>query len=513
VSRILLLIVTLIVSCSSQNREQGYVYYRLSANPTTLDPAFIVDVSGGAIAAKLFNGLVRLNPDLDIAPDIAKHWTISKDGLRYRFYLKEGLRFSNGREVTAKDFKYSFQRVLSPQTASPNTWVFEKILGAKDYLKGQTKDVKGIRVLGRQVLEIRLESPFSPFLYLLTMTPAYVVPEEEVKRLGPDFSSNPVGTGPYILGHWAPNRELVLEKRDDYFDTPPKVKGIVYRIIPEDLTALAEFELGNLDAISLPGSQYSRYKNSKKWSNLIVSIEGLNTYYLGLNCSKPPFNDPDMRRAVSHAIDREKILRTIYEGRGRLASGAVPDSLRKWTPPTPYDYNPKRAKEIFSLKKPKEVLFYVTADSEVVDMAEVIQAYLKDAGLKVSLRQLEWSAYKEAINKGEPDMFWLSWWADYPEPENFLYPLFHSSNIGPPGNRTRYSNPEVDALIEKGRLSFGKERDRAYERAESIIVSDAPWVFFWHRNDYAVRQRWLKGFKLYPIYSMDKGTEVEITSF
>ena len=505
-------LLALIFSCSSRNRLPEYVYYRLNTNPTTLDPALIVDVTGGSISAKLFNGLVKMDRDLSIAPDIASKYEISKNGLIYRFELKNGVRFSNGIEVKAGDFKYSFERILNPSTRSPNTWVFDRIKGAKEFMNGKAKEVSGIKVINNYALEITLDKPFSPFLNLLTMTAAYVVPEDEVKKWGVDFSSHPSGTGPFILTHWLPNRELQLDARKDYFDNKPKIKGIIYKIIPEDLTTITEFEIGNLDVIGIPASAFSRYRKDKKWEKYIATIEGINTYYLGLNCSKKPFDNKLLRKAMNYAIDREKILRTLFEGRGRLASGPVPNMLRKWNAPAPYEYNPAKAKELLraaGYPDGLEVNFYITADNEVVDIAEVIQSYLKDVGIKANIKQLEWSAYKEAINKGETDMFWLGWFADYPDPENFLFPLFHSANLGPAGNRARYKNPKVDSLIEAGQHAYTmKERDMYYERAENMIVADAAWVFFWHKTDYTVRQPWVKNYQTYLIYSIDKGTEI-----
>lgn len=506
-------ILLLFTSCTSGNRVDGYIYYRLAANPTTLDPALIVDVTGGSLSAKLFNGLVRLRDDLSIRPDIAEKWKVSIDGKKYTFWLKKGILFSNGREVKAQDFRYSFQRILAPEGRSPNTWVFEKILGAEQYMKGKSKTVEGIKVVDEYILEITLKTPFSPFLSLLTMTAAYVVPEEEVEKWGPDFSSHPVGTGPYVLKEWLPNREIILLKRKGYFDSPALVRGIIYRIIPEDLTAITEFEIGNIDVITIPASEYSRYRRDPKWQPMISSILGLNTYYLGLNCSKAPFSNVNFRKAVSYAIDRGKILRTLYENRGRTAYGPVPDIMRLWEVPSGYQYNPERARGLIRKEGLSNVSLNltITADQEVVDIAEVIQSYLKEAGISVKIKQLEWSAYKEAVNKGEPDMFYLSWWADYPDPENFLFPLFHSSNHGPAGNRTRYTNHTVDSLIEKGQHSLDSKTSAIYySKAEEIIVDEAPWVPFWHRTDFTVRQPWIRNYKIYPIYSMDKGTELSL---
>lgn len=506
-----LCVLVLFTVCSPQNRSEGYVYYRLNTNPTTLDPAFIVDVTGGSIAAKLFNGLVKIGKDLTIEPDIAENWTLSADGLLYTFQLKAGVKFSSGRTVTARDFKYSFERILNPENRSPATWVFEKILGAEEFKQGRAGEVRGIQVVDDHTLTIRLGRPFSPFLNLMAMTAAYVVPREEVERWGPDFSSHPVGTGPFFLKEWQPNREILLDRRTDYFEGPAKMHGILYRIIPEDLTAVSEFELGNLDLLTIPAAEYARYRRDPSKRQFIASIEGLNTYYLGFNCSRSPFNNPRLRKAVASAIDREKILNTIYEKRGRPADGPVPDIMRKWDLSSPYRYDPHKAGEIIAGEgfQNSTVHFYITADQEIVDIAEVIQSYLAAAGLNVQIKQLEWSAYKEALNRGEADMFYLSWWADYPDPENFLFPLFHSANYGPAGNRTRYTNTVVDALIEQGRLTMDeKKRNALYQKAEKLIVTDSPWVFLWHRTDFIIRQPWVKNYTIQPIYSMDKGTEI-----
>ena len=509
----LILTVLFISSCSNKSEKlQGYLYLRLSSNPTTLDPALIVDVTGGVIGAKIFNGLVRLDEKLSVVPDIAKNWKMSGDGKSYTFYLKEKSLFPNGREVAAQDFKYSFERLLAPATRSPNTWALEKIKGAKDFMKGKTKDVSGIKIEDKYTIAIILEEPFTPFLNLLCMTAAYVIPKEDVEKWGADFSTHPSGTGPFVLKEWRHNQYLKLEARNDYFEGKAKIKGIIYKIIPEDLTTVAEFESGNIDVISIPASEFKRYRESSQWKDFISSSPGINTYYLGLNCERPPFNNPILRKAVSYAIDRKKILNTIYEGRGIPASGPVPPVLRNWPAPEIYEYNPEKAKSLLKeagYPNGLNIKIYLTSDQEILDILEVIQGYLMNVGIKAELRQLEWSAYKNAVNSGEPDAFWLSWWADYSDPENFLFPLFHSSNFGAGGNRTRFKNSDIDALIEKGQRALDKKlRNEYYQKAEGYIVNDAPWVFFWHRTEYTLRQKWVKNYKIYPIYSIDRGMEI-----
>lgn len=516
-SCVLILIASLFLfSCSSSSRLDGFVYYRINANPTTLDPALIVDVTGASIAAKLFNGLVKLDENLSVVPDIAEQWRISGDGLKYTFFLKKDVRFKNGRTVNAHDFKFSYERVLHPDSKSPVTWVFDKVYGAAEFRTGKTKDVAGFRAIDEHIFEIRLNSVFSPFLNILTTTTAYVVPKEDVNSWGPDFSSNPSGTGPFYLKNWKQNSEVILVKNDDYFDGKAKIEGIVYKIIPEDLTAITDFELGNLDVISLPASAYSKFRDDPKRKDDVLAMNAPNTYYLGLNCSKPPFDKAELRRAVGLAVDRKKILETFYERRGRLAEGPVADVIRAWqlyAKANAFAYDPDEAAKTIKKLYPQglEAKLYITADQDVVDLAEIIQAYLGKTGIKVTIKQLEWSAYKQAINSGEPDMFWLSWWADYPDPENFLFPLFHSSNLGPAGNRTRYVNKGVDSLIEKGQSAVSVQQCNAfYKQAEDIIISEAPWIPFWHRTDYLVKQPWIEGYKVYPIYTMDKGLGITI---
>ncbi len=481
---------------SAKERIPGYLSLRLKGDPTSMDPALITDVASGSIVAKLFNGLVQMDESLRIIPDLATDWTISSDRRTYIFRLRADVTFPGGRRMTSRDVLYSFERVLNPATRSPNTWVFDRVA------KMEAEDDLTFKVI--------LTEPFSPFLGLLTMPTAYVVDRYAVESSGPDFGTSPVGTGPYQLVQWLHNRMLTLSAREDYFGGSPKLKGIIYRVIPEDLTAIAEFEIGNIDVIGIPSPEYRRFLNSPKWSPLVVSLKGLNTYYLGMNCLKYPFSNLKVRLAMAHAINRKKILETFYEGRGILASGPVPPSLRSWPAPPPISYDPKLAVQLIKeagLPEDLELSLYVTSEQETLDLAEITQDYLARIGVKVNIHQLEWSAYKAAINRGDPDMFWLSWWADYPDAENFLFPTFHSSNLGAGGNRTRYVNDKVDRLIETGRSSATPWKE--YEKAEYLIADEVPWVFFWHRTDYAVRQPWVNGFRLYPIHTIDKGLNVK----
>jgi oligopeptide transport system substrate-binding protein len=501
----------------SGDKLPGHLYLRLSANPTTLDPALITDVMGGLLAAKIFNGLVRFNDNLDIVPDIAESWRLSKDHRTYTFRLKKGFIFSNGRAVAASDFQYSFERVLNPKTRAPIPWVLDRIVGAKAVMAGTAVHASGIRVIDDHTLAITLERPFGPFLSLLGMTTAYAVPREEVAKLGVEFGNHPVGTGPYVLRSWKHGQNLVLSARGDYPEGRPRLKGIVYRIIPEDLTAVMEFETGGLDALQVPASEYRRYTTDPRWAGRIFTRPGLNCYYLGLNCSHPPFDNVQVRRAMNMAIDRKRILETVYEKRGLLATGPVPPALWKYganpAGTEGYRYDPEEAKRLISAAglEGTRIRIYISTDAEILDILEVIQRYLFRAGLRAEIVQLDWSALKQALNKGEADAFWLSWWADYPDPENFLYPMFHSANAGPAGNRTWYKDRLFDRLIEQAQ-STADERARygLYRQADEQVVRNAPWVFMWHRSDSYVVQDRVLDFRIPAIYSVDKGMDISL---
>jgi peptide/nickel transport system substrate-binding protein/oligopeptide transport system substrate-binding protein len=242
---------------------------------------------------------------------------------------------------------------------------------------------------------------------------------------------------------------------------------------------------------------------------------GLDTYYLGLNCTRRPFTDRRVRQAVNLAIDCERILNTVFEKRGVLAKGPVPPGLWKYGmgPGTGagYPYDPEKAKKLIAEAgvAGSRITIYISADPEVLDIMEVVQGYLSQAGITADIRQLDWSAFKQAVNIGEPDAFWLSWWADYPDPENFLFPLFHSASVGPAGNRTRCLDPELDRLIETAEGTVDeKKRYALYRTAEDRIIDNAPWVFMWHRSDFYVVQPWVEDFRIYPIYSIDKGMDM-----
>lgn len=495
----LLIVITIfsLFTCHSKERLEGFLYLRLNSDITTLDPAFITDVSSAQVAAKIHRGLVRLGDDLNVISDIAKKWEISGGGKVYSFYLSKDAFFSNSRKVTAYDFEYSYKRIMDAKTASPNRWVFER--------------VESVKAIDENIFQIILKAPFPPFLTMLTMPAGYVVAKEDVERWGGHFGYNPSCTGNYCLKIWYPSREIVLESNKSS-ENKDKPKGIVYRVIPEDLTAVVEFEVGNIDILGIPASAFSHFIKGRR--DNIISVASLNTYYLGMNTEKYPFSDKRVRRAVALAIDREKILETFMQSRGRLAQCVVPEELRQWGCESYLSFKPQESKRILKSLGINTITatMYVTPDQDVVDLAEIIQYYLSNVGIHIKIKQIEWTAFKESIVKGEADLFWLSWWADYPHSENFLFPLFHSQNIGYGGNRTRYSDKDIDNLLDASRTYINtSDTIKTFRVIENKIIADTPMIPFWHKTDYIIVQPWVKGVKGYPVYNMDRADGISIS--
>src|SRR5262245_9970286 len=236
-------------------RYGGIYHKRLGLEPLTLDPAFLKDIYAVAVAQQVFDGLVQFDTNLNVIPCIAKSWQASYDGLVWTFYLRQGVKFHHGREVSANDFVYTFTRVLHPRNGSPKAWLFERVQGAKEFFAGTAEQVEGLQALDPYTLQITLSQPYAPFISILGMVQAQVVPREEVERLGAAFGRQPVGTGPFRFVNWVAGEKITLEANEEYFGGRPFLDHLHYRIITDRQRAMAEFEQGILEDTVLPNHQ------------------------------------------------------------------------------------------------------------------------------------------------------------------------------------------------------------------------------------------------------------------
>ena len=491
----------------------GEVYggtYRMAigAEPAVMDPQLDTTLQVYRLARNLFSTLVRYKgTTLELEPELlAEMPTVSEDGRTYSFRLREGVKFHNGVELTTKDVKYTIERMLNPATMAKNTWVFHDIVGADEMLEGKATELAGLNVTGPYTFEITLKEPFGPFLSNLATAPASILPADYAAEKGEAFAREPVGTGPFKLKEWRPNELIVLERNPDYFEEGyPFLDAIEYRVIADESTRWLEFETGNLDSNDIPTVEWENATQSGRWK--IWETTTLNTYYLVLNHQFYP--DKRLREAVSLAIDRQKIIDTIHNGTGVPAKGLTsPGIVGALTDAPGFPYDPERARQII-----KEAGFEgltITAwqrgGDKVTDTNLAIQQMLSEVGLNYVVEIYDSGTYAAARSRGEIPANQGNWYADYPDPDNFLWTFFHSSSST--AMSVGFSDPEVDAILERARIDTDVERrSRDYQELERrLIYEEYGMIPLWHLKSYFVSQPYVHGFQLNPVFVYDYKT-------
>ena len=505
--------------CCSNSLDNVDVFSTyISSEPSNLDPARGVDVNEAVVQSRIFDGLVRYNEKMELVPDLAESWNISEDGKEYIFNLRKNVTFHNGQKFTSADVVFSLDRILDPKTASPRTWVLEKIEGAEERMKGETSATAGIKALDEYRVSIRLKEAFAPFMSLLTTPACYILPSESKDSFKTsDFFDRPVGTGPFYVKDRVRDSYIHLAANENYFLGKPQAGNILVRIITENLKAELEFECDSIDVLQLYPSNYDRFKSMPKYADKIVDIPALNTWYIGFNNQSEPFNDVRIRRALNLLIDREKIIKAIYSGRAVPAIGSIPPGISGFnSKDTGIGFNPEEGKKLlaeagYSEKNPLKIELYQKAQQSAFEITRLIQGELKKYSVILEIKPMEWSALKDAINKGEAKAFFMNWFGDYPDGENFLYPLFHSKNWGSGGNRARFKNEEIDRLLEDAvKITDEKLRSEAYDKINRKIVEQAPWIYLWHCSESYVTGPRVKNIDFYPMFFCDKGLNISL---
>ncbi|MBN1356817.1 ABC transporter substrate-binding protein [bacterium] len=487
--------VLILLGLEFQVSGQDTFRFRLATDPPTLDPAQSTDTTSGAVVLKVFDGLVEFDPlTLEVVPAVAESFHVSEDGRIYTFHLRKGVSFHNGRPVVAEDIKYSLERTLDPQTKSPRTWVLNPIEGAREFTSGQADHVAGIRVVGESTVQLILTEPYAPFLAQLCMEAASLLPREECERWGDEFKSHPVGCGPFEFVEWQHDIRVVVKANPNYYGGVPRLKRVEFKVIPNEATAFEEYKAGGLDFLDqVPPGQLLRVR--QQYPEDLHIWPYLSIYYIGFNHLEPPFRDNVLlRRAVNYAVDKEKICLAVKEGISFPARGILPPGIPGYNPGLEgYPYNPRKAGELLAEagypggSGLPEITLWHNRDDRHRLIGECIQYYLGQIGIRIRLKNVEWAAYLEACEEGRPLLYRMGWVADYPDADNFLYILLHSSQAGSPGNYARYSNPEFDELVVRAQASTDPEtRVALYRKAESIAVEDAAWLYVYYDREVAL---------------------------
>lgn len=458
------------------------------SEPAAIDPGLSQEVEGSQVIRLLFQTLVSLDPTLAVVPGVATDWAVGDDGLTWTFDLSPNAVFSDGRPVVADDFVFAFARAADPDFAAPAAYQGLPIKGWADVSgadpSGAIGDepVAGVTAVDDHTLTIETESPFALLPKVLTyqmfspVASEYVDTEEKAAA----FAEEPIGNGPYKMsGPWEHNVGITVEKNDTYAGTAGVTDSIEFRIYSGIATAYRDFQAGELDINrGVPPEEIKDAMETYGERLLLTPTGQLN--YIGFPTNVAPFDNPDIRLALSLAVDREAIAERIFSSTILPATGVVPSNVpgALTTVCDACDYDPERAKEIYESAggiPGDSIVLYDISDDGQAGLEPVINSWRELFGLEVEVRSFEFAQYIEETAAGKPvGPFELGWVWDYPSMYSFLSPLFESTSDV---NNFGYSNPDFDALLEQARTAPDEEAGLAFlTEAQAIVEKDLPLI-------------------------------------
>jgi peptide/nickel transport system substrate-binding protein len=481
---VLMLLLLLLPSCTtSESREAGSVIVVLDEGPQNLDPRIGIDATSERLAQLMFSSLVKRTPNFTVEPDLALRWEIP-DPTTYIFHLRDDAFFHDGRKVTARDVVYTFRTLLDGSVTTTK--------------RGTFRPVKSVEAADEYTVVFKLKEPFAPFLGNLTRGGVGIVPEGSPPNVAP----NPIGSGEFKFVRYIPDSEVVLARNDAYYGKKPHISTAVFRIVPESVVRALELRKGSVDiALNvLPPDTVEALKGDPNLE--VMDAPGTNYQYIAFNLKDPTFSDLRIRKAIAHAIDREKIIRFLLRDQARPATGVIPpgnwayaDGVRT------YRYDPELSRSLLreTGRSGLSFTFRTSTDEATRLLVTVFQQQLKEVGIQMNIQSNEPATFSADIEKGNFQAYSRRWIGGNNDPDIFNL-IFHSTMNPPDGaNRGFYRNEEVDRLIEIGRRETDMEkRKEAYRRIQQIVAEELPYVSLFYLNNVAVISRRVKGMTLYP---------------
>ncbi len=492
--RILPFIVLFFLMCGDKGTDLNQTLIcGIQCDPVSLDPAKTTEDISGRILCNLYDPLLRFKQgSTEIEPALAQTWKVTEDGKMWTFYLRKGVCFHDGMPFDAEAVKISFDRQINPESPyysedPPNV-----------FKNSAFNMISEIRVIDSSTVQFILKHPFAPMLRTLgTFYGSSIVSPTSLKKYARAVGRHPVGAGPFKFESWEQGKEVVLERNEEYWGGAPKLKRVLYKVIPESSDMVDALLKGAIDVISEISPTYLERLYFNPEINILRG-EGISVLLLGFNCRKPPYADARVRRAVAAALDKKRIVHSLLRGKGTPAHSPLPPNIFGHDATIrQISYDPQRAKALLrEAGYPdgfKTKLFYFQpSPSRAGVFPLTIQSYLKKVGIDVEIVYFNsWDQYHEAITRGQGALFSYGWLGDNGDPDSFLHFLFHSQAMGDSGNLFNYRNARVDALLEEARQCMEEsKRLRLYREVQKILVRESPCVFLSYTGQiYAVRQR------------------------
>lgn len=487
---LLLLAVLLSAGCLTATGRKGTektIRYSAGAEPQTLDPRKSTGSVESAVEAQLFEGLTALDNNGQPVPAVAERWNISSDGLQYTFYLKSNARWSNGDAVTAHDFAYAWMTALSPELASEYAYQLYYIKNGEAFSKGEAgPDALGIRVLDDRTLEVTLEYPTAYFLSLLSFHTYYPVHKTTVAA-NPKWAAEPhtlISNGPFKITGWIHNSHISFSKNEFYWDAAKvKLSKLEFILTESSATEMAMFDNNQIDiGDNPPTHELPRLRRE----NQLTITPYLGTYYYSFNVSQAPFDNSNVRKAFSLAIDREAIIKNITKGEQQVAQAWIPYGLSDAVPGQDFrqvggNYIPNldvdEAKRLLAQAGypdgkgfPQVTLIYNTSEAHKAIAEAVQEMWRNHLGVTVNLANQEWKVFLDNRHKGFYQVARHGWVGDYADPMTFL-DMFTSDSGN---NNSQYRNPAYDRLIRTAKAELDQQaRMKVMHDAETMLFDDS----------------------------------------
>ncbi len=459
------------------------------STPDTVDPQCTTEYY--LVSMNVMDRLVEVKANGDgtseIVPSLAKSWEISDDGLTYTFQLNEGVKYSNGADLTASDVLYSIKRMLTYPKAV-NDDIYDIIEGAEAVQNGESEELAGFEQVSDYEFKITLSSPYAAFLACLTTPGASILDEETPEAAGDQFGLEPavtIGTGPFIFHSWDLNSEMVLVANKDCWSGAPACEGIVVKDVPDEATMRMMFENGELDLLDLDNasSQMEYFLNNPDYQDQIASGPRVGIHYICLNQAFEPLNNAKVRQALQRAIDRQAILDALYAGQGTLENGIFPHGLIGYNadlPEIPYDVEAAKAllaEAGYADGFTMDLCYSSDAAQSTKDLLEIVAAQWGEIGVTVNVVEVDEGSYLDKRAAGEIEAYKADWSADFNDPDNFIYSFFgNMDNVNRRG--FGYTNEDAIARVAAARAIVDEdERIAEYQDLEKLIIQeDACWV-------------------------------------